>query len=85
MWVEFRVQEPGNIVFEMTIRMTLGEWTELKDHLGDPPLYTTAGRLRSKIREMVSKGRQYWVEETRNEVLEGDCGSPERGDSTESD
>lgn len=80
MWVQFKVQEPTNIVFEMTICMTLGEWVELQDRLGtdDPPLYSTAGRLRSEIHKMVMKARQYWVEkETRNEDLAGHCEGPE--------
>lgn len=79
MHVAYRVEDPGSIVYEMTLSMSLAEWIALQEAMeaGDPPTLSVAGRLRSEIIWMVRKARNQWTREVPSEDVEGNCGSPE--------
>ena len=49
MKLEAKVKDPGIIVVEMTIEMTMAEWEELRRKLQD---WGDQGQLRCKIRNM---------------------------------
>jgi hypothetical protein len=80
--VEFRPCNQGDIVFELSIRMTLAEWHRLREQLetcraGGPLHYSPAGRLRTQIINISRQAERYWTQEVKDEGLDGHRRSPE--------
>ena len=72
MQIHFAICEPDDVMFAMTIRMTLKQWRELYAQLDarNPPLYSPAGQLGSKIVEMSLKAKHYWADHGDEEESE---------------
>jgi hypothetical protein len=60
----FKADKPSDIQMTMTLTMTLGEWTEIADHLTDTRHYRADGKLLEAIRVMARKASAHFDEVT---------------------
>jgi len=64
MKAQFKAEFPKEIQMTMMLTMTLGEWTEIAEHLTDTRHYRPDGKLLDAIRTMTRKASQHFDEST---------------------